>query len=275
MPRSTRYLSRLVTADEPPGHARAPYRRGWGVRGVMADDRMPSNLAPAPVAGRNPTASPPDTTSIDRSGEKRGPAPRTARDVAGDGPVPAAPRRSPQRPLPSAGQSAFPPSVPPPTAAPPARRPTAERTAPVFATDRAARARVGPASESGTPTPAASAASARAAEPTQGDRDAPAPRPLSPESAVAVIMPARARPVQRTAQVAASLPRAAADRRARSAPQPAAVPSIRIGTIDVHVAAPPALAQEAHLLLPRVAATGPGDTERLSRPAAVFGIAQG
>ena len=272
MPRSTSYLSRLVAADEPPGRARAPYRRGWGVRGVIADDGMPPSLAtPAPPAGRNPSAPQPDTATTDRAGEKRDSAPRHTGDGDGHVSCPAL-RAVPPRPAPP---STSPPSVPPPAAAPPARRRPVERTAPSSAAEQAtALARVGPASERAAPMPVPSAAPARPAEPTPADRDARAARRSPRESAVAV-MPERARPARPTAQVAASLPRATADRRARAAAQPAAAPSIRIGTIDVHVAAPPTLAQAAHLLPPRVASPSPAETERLSRPAAVFGLAQG
>jgi hypothetical protein len=273
VPRSASYLSRLVTADEPPGRARAPYRRGWGVRGVIVDDGMPSGLAtPAPPVGRNPSAPQPDTASTDRAGEKRDSAPRPTGD--GDGHVPAVSPRSPQRHPRPAPPSTSPPSVPP-VATPPARRRPVERTAPSSAAERAtARTRGGPASERAAPMPAVPAAPARPADPTTADRDARAARRSPRESAVAV-MPERVRPARPTAQVAASLPRTTADRRARAAAQPAAAPSIRIGTIDVHVTAPPTLAQPAHLLPPRIASPSPAETERLSRPAAVFGLAQG
>jgi hypothetical protein len=274
VPRSTSYLSRLVTADEPPGRARAPYRRGWGVRGVIADDGTPSTLAaPATPVGRNPSAPQPDTASTDRAGEKRDSTPRDTGDR--DGHVRASSPRSAQLNPQPATPSTSPPSVQPPTATPPARRRTVERPAPSSAAERAtSRAPVGPVSERAAPMQAAPAAPARPAEPTPADRDARAARRSPRESAVAV-MPERARPARPTAQVAASLPRATADRRARAAAQPAAAPSIRIGTIDVHVTAPPTLAQSAHLLPPRVAPPSPAESERLSRPAAVFGLAQG
>jgi hypothetical protein len=59
----------------------------------------------------------------------------------------------------------------------------------------------------------------------------------------------------------------------RRAPLP---PLLHIGTIDVHVAAPPAPTPPQPAPVPQPAAAAPAaPAERLSRPAPIFGLAQG
>lgn len=276
MPRSASYLSRLVTADEPPGRARAPYRRGWGARGVPADEMPPSSReqsdSPTTSFGREPAASRPSAPPTDAAQAKPNTAPRTIGDVNGSRKVRQAPRRPPPA---AAAERHSPPTAQRPAATPPATPGAAERATPDPAIGRAtARRRIGRAGEKTGPVPVIPAAATRPAEPTEGRGGARVPRPAARESAQAGVPP-RARVVQPAAQVTASLPRAGADRRARSATPPVAVPAIRIGTIDVHVAAPPVPAPVAHLAPSLVASRSPADSERLSRPAAVFGLAQG
>ena len=279
MPRSTGYLGRLVAADEPPARVRAPYRRGWGARAVLPDEATrwsrdhESAETPAPATAPPPATSrpilpesqskrgsdapqqPSDAVREDRAtGPARGSEPvstrsaidRTAAPRATEQPVPAMPvlRRHPSQP-PAPAAAARPP-------VPEATRRTGER---------------------GGLLPLARDMPTRAADPTLAGQGARAPRASSLEPLASTLR--RARPVQATAALAATVPRAAADRRARAA-QFTGLPSIRIGTIDVHVAAPsPALAPAAELVRPQAKPPAPDATERLSRPAAVFGLAQG
>jgi hypothetical protein len=259
--RSTGYLERLIAGAEGRSAVRAPYRRAWGPSAVPMLER--------------PEAPTPDQPSRRSSARRDRPASE---------PVPATPSRARPGPppieRPPAPSAAAEPPTPPPPASAATRQAAAEPPSPGTEPVRAL-----PVTAS---RPRAAEHAARRSKPAP--RPVPQPPSLAPERAVTSVQAAA--PAPRRASTHASTPRqerlsdpvrdaipASATyvlrppRRppvAQREPQVQARPLVQIGTVDVHVAAPPAPPAPPP---PVPVATIP--SAPLSRPAPVFGLAQG
>lgn len=259
---SAGYLERLIAGAEGRSAVRAPYRRAWGPSAVPMLER--------------PGASTPEPSR--RSSEQR--------DRPGHEPVPATP--SPVRPGPPPVErppgpraAAEPPTAPPPASAgtpqaaaePPSPRTEADRSLPVTVphprtVERAVR-RSKPARRPVPQPPSLATGRAASTVPTAP----PAPPPRRTSTSASTPRHERPRDPVRDAIPAAATRVLAPTRRppiARREPQSQARPLVQIGTVDVHVAAPPAPPVPPP---PVPAATIPSGP--LSRPAPVFGLAQG
>lgn len=285
MARRTGYLARLVDPGAGAERARAPYRRQFGVRMLEDADAVhePEAAAVEPVAGHvarpAPVPAPSDRVRVADAGPPSAQLPRVHRALE------TTDRAATSRAL-------APRPAPPPEARRDAER-IGERAPSKLATagklpsaslrgaaERAVAAVVGDVADAQRAAVRRLLADAREqVRPLRDEREsrtaALRPQAQAPQRALLltpVAPPGRAVPSPRTSLVQERVE----GRRAGLLTLP---PAVRIGSIDVHVTSPapplPGPFPPAPVDIAPAPAVAPVRRERLSRPAAVFGLAQG